>query len=98
MMGWTTKLGLKAGSARLVEMTAYQRDGPHLFELLLIKQRSVDKMVFTENVLPASDFWTTTLVLIHSTEEHRRGRFRGNKTFRLLAVVRKFPFPTVAVS
>lgn len=98
MMGWTTKLGLKAASARLVEMTAYQIDGPHLFELLLIKQRSADKMVSTENVLPASDFWAMTLVLIHSPEECRRGRFRGNKSFKLLAVVRKFPFPTVAVS
>lgn len=54
-------------------------------------------MVFTENVLPASDFWNTTLALIHSPEECKRGRFRGNKTFKLLAVVRKFPFPTVAV-
>lgn len=58
MMVWATKLGLKAASARLVEIIAYQMGGPHLFELLLIKQRSVGKMVFTENVLPASDFWT----------------------------------------
>lgn len=96
MVGWTTKL--KAVSTRLVEMTAYQIDGPYLFELLLIKQRSASKMVFMENVLPASDFWTTTLVLSQSPEECERGRFRGNKTFKLLAVVRKFPCPTVAVS
>ncbi|RLW05876.1 hypothetical protein DV515_00004903 [Chloebia gouldiae] len=76
MMGWTTKLGVKATSARLVEMTAYQIDGPHLFELLLIKQGSAGKMVFTENVLPVSGFWTTTLVLICSPEEFERGRFR----------------------
>lgn len=69
MLGWATKLGVKAASAKLVEMTAYQIDAPHLFELLLIKQRSAGLMVFTENILPASDFWTTTLVLIHSPEE-----------------------------
>lgn len=72
MMGWTTKLGLKAASARLVEMTAYQIDGLHLSQLLLIKQRSAGKMVFIENVLPAGDFWTTTLVLTHSPEECER--------------------------
>lgn len=54
-------------------------------------------MVFTENVLSASDFWNTTLALIHSPEECKRGWFRSNKTFKLLAVVRKFPFPTVVV-
>lgn len=96
MMGWTTKL--KAVSARLMETTAYQIDDPHLFELLLIKQRSASKMVFMENILPASDFWTTTLVLSHSPEECERGWFRGNKTFKLLAVVRKFPCSTVTVS
>lgn len=70
---------------------------PHLFESLLIKLRSAGKMVFTENVLPASDCWNTTLALIHSPEECERGQFRGNKTFKFLAVVRKFPFPTVTV-
>lgn len=54
-------------------------------------------MVFTENVLPTSDFWNTTLALIHSPEECKRGRFRGNKPFELLAAVRKFLFPTVAL-
>lgn len=100
MMGWTTKLGLKAACAKLVEMTAYQIDDPHLFELLLVKQNWAGKMVFMENVLPASDFWTTTLVLSHGPEESERGQFRGNKTFKLLDVVRKFKFPcpTVAVS
>lgn len=77
-------------------MTAYQIDGLHLSQLLLIKQRSAGKMVFIENVLPASDFWTTTLVLTHSPEECERGLFRDNETFKLLPIVRKFPFPTMA--
>lgn len=98
MLDWTTKLGVKAAFARLMKMTAYQIDDPHLFELVFINQRSASKMVFTENVLPASDFWTMSLVLIHSPEECERGQFRGNKTFKFLAVVRKFPFPTVAAS
>lgn len=79
-------------------MTAYQIDGSHLFELLLIKQRSAGKIFFIENVLPGSDFWTTILVLIHSPEGCERGLLRDNETFKLLPMMRKFPFPTMAVS